>query len=94
MPRQPALPAEEFVPSPAELEIAQAAELYIDARDARMPLTVEEVAQKNNLIGIMHKHNLNTCLVNGVSVQIIPGKEKVKVKRAGGGDEDGDEDDD
>ena len=95
MPKQPALPAEDFQPTDAEREIADAAELYIDARDKRIPLTAEEVTQKQNLIGIMHKHNLTTCSVNGVSVQLIPGKEKVKVKRNGdaGGDDDGEGDD-
>lgn len=43
---------------PTHPDVADAAEKYIEARDARMELTKREVATRNELVAIMKKHEL------------------------------------
>lgn len=79
-------------------EIRAAAESYVDVRDRRMALTKEEVDHRDKLLEVMEKHGCTEILMDDLSVEIIDGKKKVKVKRSDengdGDDEDGDSDDD
>ena len=67
-------------------EIDSAAEAYIEIRDERMALTKQEVEKKGALMAAMQKHKLDTyCDENAVPallVTLVPGEDKVKVRRA------------
>lgn len=68
-------------------ELTKAAELYADARDDRMAHGRVEKERKTALIVLMHEHKLETYQDNDrdppVSVEIVKGEEKVKVKIKG-----------
>jgi hypothetical protein len=72
-------------------EIDSAAEAYIEVRDERMVLTKQEVEKKGELMDAMRKHKLDTyCDENAVPallVTLVPGEDKVKVRRAEDEDE-------
>ena len=61
-------------------EIEEAALSYIEGRDARMEATTEEVALKETLIAMMHKHEKTEYRRGRISVRLVVEKETVKVK--------------
>lgn len=63
-------------------DVAKAAEKYIEARDARMELTKAEVATKNDLVGLMKEHKLETYEDDDFIVNFEADvQEKIKAKR-------------
>ena len=71
--------------TPAEVkEIRTAAETYVEARDERMELTKKEVKHQDALLAILKKYKRNAMVVDGLKIEIVSEKEKVKVKRIGG----------
>ena len=62
-------------------EIDVAAEAYVDARDARMRKTKDEIAASAVLLATMKSHDLRQYEYEGKVVRVT-GIEKVKVKRA------------
>jgi hypothetical protein len=76
-PRQPRLPEME---DPAIEELESAAEEYASVRDRRMALTEDEVAVKEELLDLMHRHNKTKYFHNGVEIRVVPSDETVKVK--------------
>ena len=82
MPRQEVMTELGITPSIPEL--TEAAEKYADARDDRMAHGRVEKERKTALIALMHKHELETYQDNDrdppVSVELVKGDEKVKVK--------------
>lgn len=63
-------------------DLDQAALDYAEGRDERMEMTKKEVELKTALIGLMHKHSKKTYTYNGISVELVPEGEKVKVRVA------------
>jgi hypothetical protein len=67
-------------------EIDDAAEHYVDQRDARMKLTEKESDAKQALIAAMKKHGVETYKDEATSpalvVTLVPGTDKVKVTEA------------
>ncbi len=75
-------------------EVDDAAEAYLEARNARQKKTDREVEAKEALITVMKKHELTVYTDNDASPPLIvtlsPGKDKVRVTEAeddDGGDE-------
>jgi hypothetical protein len=64
-------------------EIDDAAEAYVEARDARMAKTEREVEAKEALIGVMKKHSRDVYRDDDATppliVTLVPGKDAVKV---------------
>lgn len=81
--KQKALPGME---APTIVELDDAAEAYVEARDKRMKLTEKEKVAKDALIMVMKKHNKEVYKDGTVSpplvVHLLPGKDGVKVDRA------------
>jgi hypothetical protein len=69
---------------PGATEIREAAERYVESRDERMELTKDEVKHHDILLGIMKRHKQKALVVDGLAIEIVFEKEKVKVKRLGG----------
>lgn len=63
-------------------EIDNLAEEYVDVRDRRMALTKEEVPAKAALKAAMDKHSLKVYEYDSVIVEIEPGEDTVKVRKA------------
>jgi len=67
-------------------EVNVAAELYVDARDARMVKTEAEVEARDALILAMKKHKLENYRDDDATppliVTLIAGEDKIKVTRA------------
>lgn len=57
-----------------------AAAEYADIRDQRMALTNQEVDLKSRAMKLMKKYGKTTYKHNGVSIEIVPGDESIKVK--------------
>lgn len=75
--RQKRLPGTED----AEIEeLESIAEEYVDIRDKRQRLTVNEVRLKGELLTEMKKNNKTTYNHGGCEISVIVEKEKVKVK--------------
>lgn len=76
-------------------ELEAAAEAYVAMRDKRMKLTEEEVEKRDQLAGLMKKHNLtfyeDLNAVPPLVVTLKVGEPKVKVKKLDGSGEDDDE---
>lgn len=88
MPRnQTRLPGEEFEETEAEKELGPLVDIYVDVRDRRMELTVEEKAAKKALTEGMHKHSLKSFRHDGYLAVLEAGEENLKVKTAKDGDE-------
>lgn len=79
MAKQTEIPGTERVKNKA---IAEAADTYRKARDRRVRATRPEVEAKQSLIDLMHKHGLAVYNDGEIIVEIIPTKEKVKVRDA------------
>lgn len=76
-------PKQEFIPGtapPSIPEIDAAAETYVDARDERSNLSIEEKEAHDNLLGKMKEHNLDRYEFDGRVVTRI-GVEKCAVKK-------------
>ena len=76
-PRQKRLPQME---DPQIEELEGSAENYADIRDQRMELTKEEVAAKDELLGLMKKHGKVSYVHNGYDIKVIVESEKLKVR--------------
>jgi hypothetical protein len=76
------------VSHPAHAEVRKLAKKYAQLRDARMAALVPEVKVRDELLSKMHEHRLDKFEVDGLSVAIVSGKEKVKVKVLGEDDDD------
>ncbi len=63
-------------------EVSDAAERYVDARDKRIKMLAKEVELKDVLSEKMHKHGFTTYRDDDLVVEIVPGKEKLKVSPA------------
>lgn len=61
-------------------EITKAAEAYVEVRDPRMDLTRKEHDKKGELIQLMKKHGLTSYRDDDLSIELIPGKDTLKVK--------------
>lgn len=76
---------------PSIPELDRAAESYVSLRDKRMNLTEDEVEAKTKLLEVMKDHKLEQYKVNGYTVIVTHGDDKVKVKKTEvGGDADPD----
>ena len=65
---------------------------YADIRDQRVALTSQEVELKQKLIDLMHKHERETYVYQGVTITLVHEEESVRVKVAKQKeDEEGDE---
>lgn len=53
---------------------------YASIRDERMKLMTREVELNQQAIEAMHKHSLTTYKVEGLTMEIVPGEEKLKVR--------------
>ena len=63
-------------------EVSDAAEKYVDARDKRIKMLTKEIELKDLLADKMHKNNLVTYRDESLLVEIVAGKEKIKVSEA------------
>ena len=73
-------------------ELDSAAEALRELRAERMKLLKQEVEAADALLSLMHKHQRETYSYNGYDVEVMPGKEKVKVRsQKDEGEEDGEE---
>jgi hypothetical protein len=73
-------------------EIDDAADSYVDARDARMECLKSEISKKDLLGMFMKKHKLATYEYDG-KVVTYEGEPTVKVKRKKSSEDNGDADD-
>jgi len=73
-------------------ELDDAAEAYVEQRDARMVLSVKEKDAKDALIAVMKKHGLDVYkdATANLRVTLVPGKDGVKVTEDDGGEEEPD----
>lgn len=66
-------------------EVDTAAEAYVEARDERIRLTKKEVDAKDALVTVMKKHKLDVYrdenAIPPLVVTLIPGEDKVKVRK-------------
>jgi hypothetical protein len=62
----------------AELEAA--ALEYAEGRDERMEMTKREVELKTKLIALMHKHGKTIYRCGDIEIEVVPEKEKIKVR--------------
>lgn len=69
-------------------ELDEAAEEYVERRDARMAMGKRETEAQDELVKLMHDHGLKNYEYDGLTV-ILVNKEKAKVRR-----KDAEEDDD
>lgn len=76
-PRQARLPQME---DPEIEELESKAEEYADIRDQRMELTPVETRLKNELLGLMEKHNKTSYVHDGFDIKVIVESKKVKVR--------------
>lgn len=72
-------------------EIDEAAEKYVEARDERQSVLLDEIELKGKLLDAMHKHKLEVYRFNGFTVE-IKADERVKVKKVKNKDLGADED--
>jgi hypothetical protein len=76
-------------------EVSDAAEAYVEARDARQKKTEREVEAKEALVTVMKTHGLTVYTDADVDpplvVTLSPGKDKVKVTEANENDEPGED---
>ena len=63
-------------------EISDAADKYVDVRDKRIRMLAKEIELKGLLADKMHKHKLAIYGDKDLVVEIIPGKEGIKVRSA------------
>lgn len=72
-------------------KVATAAEKYVEIRDERMALTRREVEARDALLSAMREAGLSTYVDEDADPQlevvIVPGEEKVKVRRLSDEDE-------
>jgi len=61
-------------------EISDAAEKYVDGRDKRIKMLAKEIELKGLLTDAMHKHKLKEYRDEDLFVELVAGKESVKVK--------------
>lgn len=65
---------------PATAEIMRQAEAYRDLRDARMAALKPEIEAREALVASMQKHGLKVFEHDGLKVEVIAGKNKVRVR--------------
>lgn len=61
-------------------ELEELGHEYAGVRDERMDLTRKEVELKERLLEAMKRNDLSACRYQDIEMEIVPGKEKVKVK--------------
>jgi hypothetical protein len=71
--------------------IEDAAEDYVEKRDARMKLTGEERDRHDTLLRLMSEHGLTEYEYDGKVIRCIDGERKVKVKKTKEAEENGEE---
>ena len=71
-------------------ELDNAAESLKELRDKRISLLRKEIEASEMLLKLMRKHKREAYSYNGYEVEIVPGKDKVKV-RSPKEDENGDD---
>ena len=81
------LPGQE---TPKLKDVIRAAEAYREARDERMKLTMTEVERKEFLHNLMNSHGLKYYSYEGLTVEIVAGRENVKVRVEADDEEDED----
>jgi len=64
-------------------EIEDAARIYVKFRDKRMKLLTDEVEARETLLRIMKDKRRKRYDYDGLEVQVVEGKEKVKVSAGG-----------
>ena len=62
------------------VELQDGAVDYVHARDKRQLATEREVQEKTKLLALMKKHAKTRYAYKGVSIEIIPEGEKLKVR--------------
>jgi len=75
--RQEYLPGDGMKPKLVP-EIDRAVEKYVEVRDSRMDLTEKEVEARDEVAGLMAKHELKRYRSDGYDVTLLP---KVKVSK-------------
>jgi hypothetical protein len=76
-------PAQNRLPGmedPKIAEIERAIEDYASLREQRQALTAEEVPAKQKLLDLMHANKKTSYFYNGIKVEVIVEKEKVRVR--------------
>ena len=76
-PRQRSLPGTQ---SQKNVRIERCAHDYMEARDARMAETEVEVERKGKLLSAMNEAKLKSYRRNGLTIEIVVTKEKIKVR--------------
>lgn len=61
-------------------ELHGLSEVYVEARDARIKLTTQEVAAKDDLISAMHRHDKKGYRFQGLVIELKPEGEKLRVR--------------
>jgi len=61
-------------------ELEAAARDYAFARDKRQLQTQKEVTEKQNVLEVMRRHKRTKYVHGGISIEIIPENEKVRVR--------------
>jgi len=78
-PRQAKLPGTEPAEHP---DVVNAAEAYVEVRDQRCEMSKRESERAGVLLAAMKKHGLSTyALEDGSRVEVVPGADKVKVRK-------------
>jgi hypothetical protein len=75
---------------PAEKQLLKLAARYRNLRDTRMQALTPELAARDTLLTAMHEAKLTTFERDGVSIEVVHGEDKVKVKTATSGNDNGD----
>lgn len=78
-PKQQKIPGTESKVHP---DIVNAAESYVEVRDERCELSKRESERAGVLLEAMKRHGLTTyALEDGTRVEVVPGADKVKVRK-------------
>ena len=60
-------------------ELEQLGHEYAALRDSRMELLKQEVELKKKTLKAMHRNNLTTYKYQDIEMEVVPGKEKLRV---------------
>ena len=62
------------------MDLEAAAIEYVENRDERMAALKEEVKLKEKVLDLMKKHKKTTYAHGGITIEVVPVDEKIKVK--------------
>ena len=62
------------------MDLEAAAIEYVENRDARMSALKEEVKLKQKVLDLMKKHKKTTYSHGGITIEVVPVDEKIKVR--------------